>query len=115
MQRLDRGIAADRDPVLVLRRQRLDSLDDAFDERGERKVFELQLHPPGFDLGEVKDIVDESKQMPGGAEHAVQWLQVLFQRLGILTQHLADADDGIEWRCAARGSYWQGTVAFAGS
>ena len=27
----------------------------------------LQLHSPGFDLGEVEDIVDQRKEMPAGA------------------------------------------------
>src|ERR1700730_6977034 len=49
-------------------------------------------------LGEVEDVVDESEEMPGCAEHAVERLQVLLQRFRILPQHLADADDGIERR-----------------
>ena len=36
--------------------------------------------------------------MPARAEHAIERLGVLLQRLGILPQHLADADDGVERR-----------------
>src|SRR6516165_965394 len=36
--------------------------------------------------------------MPGRAEHTVEWLNILLQRLGILPQHLGDPDDGVEGR-----------------
>jgi hypothetical protein len=70
VQRTDRSVATDRHPVLVLRRQQLDGFDHVIDERSEHENFELQLHPTSLDLGEVENIVDESKQMPGRAEHA---------------------------------------------
>ena len=38
------------------------------------------------------------KEMAAGAEDAVEGLGVLICRLGILAQHLADADDGVERR-----------------
>jgi hypothetical protein len=61
MQRSNRSIAMNRDLVLVLRRQRLDGLDHVVDERCEREMLELQLHPPGLDLGEVENIVDQGQ------------------------------------------------------
>src|SRR5262249_8198357 len=66
--------------------------------RRERKIFELQLHAPGLDLGEIENIVDERKEMAAGAENAVERLGVLLCGLGVLAQHLADADDGVERR-----------------
>src|SRR6202048_2954989 len=63
MHRSYRGVATDRHPVLVLRCQRLDRLDHVVDERREREVFELELHEPGLDLGEVEDIVYGSKPL----------------------------------------------------
>ena len=38
------------------------------------------------------------EQVPARAEHAVERLDVLLQRLRILPQHLGDADDGVERR-----------------
>ena len=58
----------------------------------------MQLHPPGLDLGEVENVVDQREQMPARAEHAIERLEVLLERLGILPQHLGDADDGVERR-----------------
>jgi hypothetical protein len=66
-----------RDPVAVLRRQRFDGLDHVGDQRREREGFRLQFHPPGLDLGEVEDVVDQGEQMPGRAEHAIEGLGVL--------------------------------------
>jgi hypothetical protein len=58
----------------------------------------MKLHPPRLDLGEVENVVDQSEQVPGGAEHAVERLDVLLQCLRILPQHLGDADDGVQRR-----------------
>jgi hypothetical protein len=98
MQRADRAVAMDCDLVPVLRRQRFDRLDNALDQWRKSEGFEIKLHPPGLDLGQVKDIVDQGEQVPGCTEHAIEGLDVLLQRLDILPQHLADADDGIERR-----------------
>src|SRR3984893_15502345 len=96
MQRPDRPIAEDHELVAILRRQRLDCLDHALDERRKREIFELQLHPTGLDLGEVEDVVDQSEQMTTSTEHAVKRLSILLCCLHILPQHLADADDCVE-------------------
>ena len=53
---------------------------------------------PRLDLGQVEDVVDQGEQMPPRAEHPIKRLGVLLQRLRILPQHLADADDGVERR-----------------
>ena len=92
----DRGVAMNHDLVAVLRRQRLDRLDDRVDQRRQSKTIQIKLHPPGLDLGEVEDVVDQGEQVAARAEHAVERLEVLLERLGILPQHLGDADDGIE-------------------
>ena len=63
-----------------------------------RERFEMKLHPPRFDLGQVEDVVDQREQMPARAEHAVERLGILLQRLRILAQHLAHPDDGVERR-----------------
>ena len=98
MQRPDRSVAMDRDLVAVLRRQRLDGLDDLVDQRRQSESVQIKLHPPGLDLGEVEDVVDQGEQVTARAKHAVERLDVLLQRLGILPQHLGDADDGVERR-----------------
>src|SRR6516164_2138604 len=96
MQRPDSAVAIDRDLIALLCRQRLDGLDYASDQRRDREVFEMKLHAPGFDLGEVQNVIDQRKEMPACAEYAVERLGVLLCRLGILAQHLAHPDDGIE-------------------
>jgi hypothetical protein len=58
--------------------------------------FQIELHPPGLDLGEVEDVVDQREQVAARAEHAVEGLDVLPQGLRIFPQHLGDADDGVE-------------------
>ena len=65
------------DLVAVLRRQRLDGLDHVVDQRRKRERFEMKLHPPGLDLGQVEDVVDQGEQVPARAEHAVERLGVL--------------------------------------
>ena len=98
MQRPDRPIAEDHELIAILRRQRLDCLDHALDERRKREIFELQLHPTGLDLGEVEDVVDQSEQVTTSTEHAVKRLSILLCCLRILPKHLGDADDGVERR-----------------
>ena len=90
--------AIDDEAVAVLRRHRLDRLGHVLDHGHQRERFEVKLHPPGLDLGEVEDVVDQGEQVPARAEHAVERLEVLLQCLRILPQHLGDADDGVERR-----------------
>ena len=61
MQPPDRSIATDCDLVGILRRQRLDGLDHIVDQRSEREIFELQLHPSSLDLGQVEDVIYEGE------------------------------------------------------
>src|ERR1700730_4771108 len=58
----------------------------------------MELHPPGLELGQVKNVVDQSEQVAGRTERTVERFEVLLCRLRILPQHLADADNGIEGR-----------------
>ena len=48
--------------------------------------------------GQYENVVDQGEQVPPRAKHPVERLGVLLERLRILPQHLADADDGIERR-----------------
>src|SRR6202048_5433000 len=91
MHRSYRGVAMDCEMVPVLRRQWFDCLDDAVDQWCKSEGFRLKLHPSGFDLGEIKNVIDQGEEMPGGAEHAVERLHILLRCLGILAQHLAHA------------------------
>src|SRR5215831_2231617 len=51
------------------------------DGRGEIELRQLQLHPPGLDLGEVKDVVDQRQQMSSGGVDVLQILLLLFVQL----------------------------------
>ncbi len=55
----------------------------------------MQFHPPGLDLGEIEDVVDQREQTAARAENPIERLDVLLQRLGILPKHLRDADNGV--------------------
>ena len=90
--------AIDDNTIAVLRRHRLDRLGHVLDQRRQRERFEMKLHSPRLDLGEVENVVDQREQVPARAEHPIERLDVLLQRLGILPQHLGDADDGVERR-----------------
>jgi hypothetical protein len=55
-----------------------DGLDDIVNQRSEGEGLQAKLHPPGLDLGEVEDVVDQREQVTARAEHAVEGLNVLF-------------------------------------
>jgi Sulfatase len=84
--------------ALITGRDRLDGLDRILDHGRQRERFEMKLHAPRLDLGEVENIVDQNEEVAPCAENAVEGLGVLLQRLGILAHHLSDADDGVERR-----------------
>ena len=88
----------DDDTIAVLRRHGLDRLGHVLDQWRQREQFEVKLHPPRLDLGQVEDVVDQREQMAARAEHPIERLDVLLKRLGILPQHLGDANDGVERR-----------------
>ena len=90
------GRAINDDAIAVLRGHRLDSFGDILDQRRQRERFEVKLHAPRLDLRQIEDVVDQCKQVPPCAEHPIERLDVLFHRLGVLPQHLGDADDGVE-------------------
>jgi hypothetical protein len=71
MQRFDCRITMDCNLICVLCCQWLDGLNHVGDQRREREGFEMQLHPPGLDLGKVENIVDQGEQMPPRAKHAI--------------------------------------------
>ena len=77
IERADRRGTIDRDLVGILRCEGFDRLGYASDQGRERKGFELELHPPGLDLREVEDVIDQNQKMTAGAEHTIEWLRVL--------------------------------------
>ena len=79
-----RSVALDSDLVPIFRCQRFDRLDDAVDQWSKSEGIEMKLHPPGLDLGEIENIIDQGEEMPARAEHAVERLKVLLCGLGIL-------------------------------
>src|ERR1700730_17860297 len=99
MDHPERSVAIDRDLVAILCRQWFDSLDDLVDQRRQSKGVQIKLHPPGLELGEVEDVVDQGEEMPCRAEHTIERFKVLLCSFRILPQHLADANNGVE-RCA---------------
>ena len=47
------------------------------DQRRDREGLEVELHLAGFDLGQVEDVVDQREQVPGGAQHALERLELV--------------------------------------
>ena len=86
--------------VAVLRRERADRLHHVLDQRRDRERLDVELHLARLDLGEVEDVVDEREQMPAGAQHALERLDLVvpLQVARVLVQHLGDADDGVQRR-----------------
>ena len=60
----------------------------------------MEVHLAGLDLGEVEDVVDQREQVPAGAQHALERLELVFplQVARVLVQHLGDADDRVQRR-----------------
>jgi hypothetical protein len=70
------------------------------DSRREMEVRQLQFHPPGFDLREVQDVVDQGQQMLSGRVNVLQVFLLLLVQLPehALGQHFGEPDDGVEGR-----------------
>ena len=60
----------------------------------------MQLNAPGLDLGEIEHLVDQVEQVLAGTLDAGRRLLEIVEAviLGVLAQHLDDADDGIKRR-----------------
>ena len=56
----------DDERVAVLLDQRLDDRLDVAHELADLERLQEQVHPPGLDLGEVQDVVDEPEQVLAG-------------------------------------------------
>ena len=98
MDRAEVRWAIGDDAVAILRRHRLDGLSHTLDHRRQRECFEVKLHPPGLDLGQIENVVDQGEQVAARAEHSIKRFEILIEALGILAQHLGDADDGVKRR-----------------
>ena len=72
---------------------------DALLDRGpHREDGELELHPTGFDLGQVEDLVQQLQQVLPGRQDVAQVLLLPIVEVAEhpLEQHLGEADDGVE-------------------
>ena len=72
------GRAIDHHLVAVLRRHRADGLHHVVDQRRDRERLEVEVHLAGLDLGQVENVVDQREQVPGGAQHALERLDLVF-------------------------------------
>src|SRR5207249_11302678 len=64
----------------------------------EREGGGLQLHPAGFDLSQVEDVVDEVEQVLSRAEDVVDVLELLLIELAehLLSEDLREADHRVQ-------------------
>ena len=65
---------------------------------GHRDVGELQFHPPGLDLRQVQDVVDQRQQVSSGIEDVLDVTGLLLVQVPehLLVQDLREPDDGVE-------------------
>ena len=67
VHRADRRRAVDHEPVAVLLHQRLTIASTTSSTSGGRlERLQVEVHPPGLDLGEVEDVVDQPEQVLAG-------------------------------------------------
>ena len=74
--------------------------DSAAQDFWEGDLRDLQLHPTGFDLGQVEEVVDQRKQMLACFENVFDVGQLAFVQLAehLLVQHLGEPDDRVQRR-----------------
>ena len=90
----------DDDFVAVLRRHGADRGDYVVDQRRDGEGLDVHVHPAGFDLRQVQNVVDEFQQMVRRTQYALQRFELFcaLQVARVLMQHLRQADDRIQWR-----------------
>ena len=98
LHRADIGCDLDLERVALLPDQRLHGALDFGDQSRDLDPFRIGVHSPGFDLGEIENIVDEAQEVAGvGFDLAEIPQQARFAKvLDLLLHHLAVADDGGE-------------------
>ena len=80
--------------------QRLYGLDDIVHQRRQQEIFRVQFHFPGFDLGQIKNVVDQRQQVARRAQYSIKRLELILalKVLRVFEQHFGDADNGIQRR-----------------
>ena len=63
------------------------------------EIRQVELQPPGFDFGQVKDVVDQAQQVLAAAGNGVNLLLLVRIQCLVALQNLRKTDDGVE-RCA---------------
>ncbi len=96
----DVGRAVNLETVAVAVDQRTHRGRDVLDQRGNVERLDEQFGAPGFDLGQIEDVVDQRQQVLAGRADLVQVGDhaLVTGVLGLFDQHLAVADDRVE-RC----------------
>ena len=86
--------------IAVLLGERNDERANLFEQRDELDILEKDIHPAGFDLRQIENVVDQAEQVPAGT---LDLLQVGNERFlseigDVFLENFAVADDGIERR-----------------
>ena len=74
VNRADRRRTIKHQFIVVLLRERPCSIQRLVDDRPDRHRLKGQIHFPGFDLGDIEDVVDQIEQVTAGAQHPAQRL-----------------------------------------
>jgi Bacterial protein of unknown function (DUF899) len=75
-------------------------LSELFRPGSEVDLLGVELDPPGLDLGQIEDLIDQLQEVIAGAPNTLQGLDevVPAEFFGVLFEHLGEADDRIEGR-----------------
>ncbi len=97
---LDGGIGVHHQAVAVPGHEGSRGGGQLHEEGRDMAGLDVDHHPPGLDLGEVQDVVDEAEQVPAGRLDVAQVPQQLAQpMLGkLLQQEFTVEQDGVERR-----------------
>ena len=100
MHRAEVGAEHEFQPVGVLLDQRPHRSRHVAHHRLDLEVLAVQFHLAGLDLRQVEDVVDQRQQVLAGGVNPLEIGDepLLARVLGVLLQHLAVADDGVERR-----------------
>ena len=71
--------------------------DDLIEKVAELHFVAAQVKPPGLDLRDIEQSVDQSGQMLGAAPHYPDGIESRLRDGGIALEELRIAEDGVEW------------------
>ena len=108
--------ALEPQPDAFLLRAHRQDLDHLADDRVRGAADLLELQPPGLDLGQIENVVDQLQQVLAARVDRVQMLAHLrFALVVAAPQQIGETRGSRSSACGSRGSCWPGTRSWRGS